>query len=146
MKLINPKLRKLITSIGRCELCGIACKPDCCHLFAKGHGGGRQLDVHWNLFAACRIDHCNVDQGRIHKDRVIGVIARRERCDVQDIVPLIWLLRRLDKFTSYESLALLVEDEFGRKVKWHEHWEVAEWEKNRDQRIKKKPKLKRSPK
>jgi len=46
----NPKLMKSLRTPGPCRACGKRVRMRCgAHVWAKGHGGGRQIDIACNL-------------------------------------------------------------------------------------------------
>lgn len=75
----------------RCELCGADGPNDPHHLWPKGMGGGKQLDVRWNLVTLCRMCHTLAEAGQPHRDRLCGLAIQRE----------VWRLLRMPKGTEW---------------------------------------------
>lgn len=50
MKIVNDALTKSLRTPGKCRCCGKSVRMRCgAHIWAKGHGGGRQIDIPCNL-------------------------------------------------------------------------------------------------
>ena len=108
MKVICKKLRKEFTNAKKCEWCGKSVPHcDAAHVFAKGMGGGRQLDIRINLIALCRRCHQDSHDGnRPMQLDLLLVVAQREDCLQDDIKNVIWLLHRLPKGSKYCDLTV----------------------------------------
>lgn len=116
MIIIDKPLQKKIRDVGRCLWCGRSVPTECCHLTAKGNGGGFQLDVRWNLWSGCHECHMNqhaghvlVDDGKADgdpdaKDCLMARVAKREKTTKQAVREAIYLLRRIDKHDSDEKV------------------------------------------
>lgn len=100
MIIVNKKLLAEFRAKKNCEVCGrkapaTGLDPD--HLYAKGLGGGRRLDIKWNLVASCRRCHNRRHDGSIDMAVLFGIVARREGVTTQKVVEYLQLLRRLPK-------------------------------------------------
>ncbi len=61
------------------------------HVFSKGAG---RVDVAANLIGLCRACHNGVHAGTIKRDRLLTIVAKRERITVEEIQLTVWTLRR----------------------------------------------------
>jgi hypothetical protein len=85
MRVVDEPLLSEFRGPGTCEWCGrevVRREPH--HIYARGMGGGGRLDIRANLVALCAPfsggDDCHdaAHDGRITKDELIAVVARRE--------------------------------------------------------------------
>lgn len=75
---------------GPCEWCGLKCsRRDPHHIFARGMGGGRRLDLRTNLVGLCRPCHDRAHDGEIGKEALVVIVAKREQMKPSDIVDAI---------------------------------------------------------
>lgn len=88
------------------------------HVFAKGHGGGRQIDAPFNLVALgmdavfdcpCHV-RSHAGQEPTHDD-LLAIAAAQNKCHQRDIEQLVYLIRRLDRDTTREQLFAAIEQE-----------------------------------
>lgn len=87
--------------IGPCEWCGKRGATEAHHIFTRGMGCGRRLDVRINLIGLCRVCHALTHNGaEPTKWDLLAIVARREGM-VQDgqnkLIAEIRRLMRLDK-------------------------------------------------
>lgn len=81
MKIINLDLLAKFRAAWRCEWCGRRTPNGCdpAHVFARGMGGGGQLDVIFNLVSLCRQCHqSHHDGNRPTRLNLLGLVAVRE--------------------------------------------------------------------
>ncbi len=97
MKVINNRLLKLFREKERCERCGRLTTVQPHHVFGRGYESCRRLDVAVNLISLCGICHDRFHMGRIERQNLLEIVAKRERTTVQAIEEEIWKLRRLRK-------------------------------------------------
>lgn len=111
MKIENPDLIASYRKRGPCSYCGKNVNLCAAHIFAKGHGGGRQIDAPFNLVAMgqdARWD-CDCHQRHhlgwepLHCD-LLAIAAAQNNCHQRDIEQLVYLIRRLDRDTTREQL------------------------------------------
>lgn len=102
MKIVNEELLNRFRGPGVCEWCKrrvSAREPH--HVFTKGFGGARRLDVPINLIALCATFsgglncHDQFHTGQILREDLLAIVAKRERTTQQAIQEEIWRLRRL---------------------------------------------------
>lgn len=131
MKIENKKLRKEFALPGPCELCGkFFAKREGHHVFAKGNGGGGVLDIRINLITlgasielgdgrlalSCEC-HREAQAYKITRSRVVEVVAIREGVEADDILEVVYWLKRLIKpQTEDEIRRRLVELSDGARV------------------------------
>lgn len=82
---------------GPCEWCGKRGRTDPHHLTCRGIGGGHRLDIPENMLALCRSCHDLVHAGKIKRDEMVAVVARRQKTTPEAIMEHIYLLRRTKK-------------------------------------------------
>lgn len=102
----NQKLLATFRVAGRCEWCGRWCqRREAVHVFACGHGGGRRLDVYWNLLG-CGLGAWSgraecLCHGLSHEKPAeydfLAVVAAREGLLQDDIRSARWVLDRLPR-------------------------------------------------
>jgi hypothetical protein len=82
-----------------CERCKRWCpgELDVHHVFARGMGGGKRLDVRINLLGLCRWCHHDFHSGRISRRELLDLVACREQRRPGSIVTEIYRLRRQPK-------------------------------------------------
>lgn len=119
MRIINDKLIASYRKPGKCSWCGNRVRMLCgAHIFAKGHGGGRQIDAPFNLVAlgmdaifdcSCHVRH---HAGGVPTTTdLLAIAATQNKCSPEDIKQLIYLIRRLDRDTTREQLFAAIERE-----------------------------------
>lgn len=107
MKIENPALLRLMRKAGNCQWCGRWCqRREVAHVFAKGMGGGKTLDVRINCLSVClgkwagNWRGCDV-HGESHVKPadfdLLAVVAAREGELQDDIERAIRVLQNLDK-------------------------------------------------
>lgn len=119
MKIVNDALTASYRHPGKCSWCGERVRMLCgAHIFAKGHGGGRQIDAPFNLVAlgadavfdcSCHVRH-HAGQRPKHCD-LLAVAAAQNKCHQRDIEQLVYLIRRLDRDTTREQLFAAIDRE-----------------------------------
>lgn len=113
MKIVCEQTLDMFRTPRTCEHCLKPCKPDPHHLWAKGMGGGGQIDVRINLCSLCRTCHTLLHDGNLDRDTLLNIVARRERVPATSIKDVIYLVRRLrknaDKQAIWEAIELLDE-------------------------------------
>lgn len=119
MKIVNEYLTKSYQKPGKCSYCGKSVRMLCAaHIFAKGHGGGRQIDVPFNLVAlgmdafldcSCHV-RSHAGQSPTHGD-LLAIAAKQNKTSWVDIEQLIYLIRRLDRDTTREQMFAAIERE-----------------------------------
>ena len=99
MEVHNPELLRQFREKGKCEFCGQRSGTglDPHHIFSKGIGGGSQLDVAINLIALCRMCHRYYHNGKIYRQELLEIVAKREGTTLEAIVDEIYRLRRTPK-------------------------------------------------
>jgi hypothetical protein len=122
MKIECEATLDLFRGLGMCEWCGKQCRRrEPCHLVAKGQGGGRRLDVTWNLLAMgstldfeCPCHTKSHQEGDPSYEQMLSVISRREGHSSDAIERAIWFILRLNKDLSVyrveEALKELTRD------------------------------------
>jgi hypothetical protein len=82
-----------------CERCKRWClgELDVHHVFAKGMGGGKRLEVRINLLGLCRWCHHDCHSGKISRRELLALVADREQQRPGSIVTEIYRLRRQPK-------------------------------------------------
>ena len=82
-----------------CERCKRWCpgELDPHHVFARGIGGGKRLDVRINLLSLCRWCHADHHTGRISRRELVALVAHREQRQPETLVTEIYRLRRQTK-------------------------------------------------
>ena len=82
-----------------CELCKRWCpgELDAHHVFARGMGGGKRLDLRINLVSLCRWCHQDYHSGRISRHELLTLVAHRENRRPGAIATEIYRLRRRPK-------------------------------------------------
>lgn len=104
MRIIDEATLDLFRSKSHCEWCGRwTSRPEPHHWIAKGMGGGRRLDVPWNLIALCGPNpmgvgcHRLAEDGHIPRRALLAVIAKRERQPQEAIEAELWEIIRQPK-------------------------------------------------
>ena len=117
MKIVNTDLTQSMNRPGRCRWCGSSVTRLCGHhLYAKGHGGGRQIDIPCNLISLgmtpfdcwCHQRHHNSGADPSFED-LLAVSAADHDClqgDIEDLVRLIQRMPRISEMSveRYESI------------------------------------------
>jgi hypothetical protein len=82
-----------------CEWCRKELATDVAHIRAKGMGGGKRLDVKWNLCSLCRKCHLENHAGRSPTSiDLFRIVARREGFDNwEEVQWLVDALLRIEK-------------------------------------------------
>lgn len=121
MKIENNALTASYRRYGPCRWCGHECNLCGAHLFAKGHNGGRQIDLPVNLVALGMnpLVDCTCHFDSHHGERpimedLLAVSAADHDCQQDDIVDLIRLVQRMPKFN--EMTAARYELIIGREL------------------------------
>ncbi len=108
MKIEDDDLLKRFALPGKCENCGKFCKRrEGAHLVAKGMGGGRRVDVPFNLLSfgssllmLCPCHTASHQEGNPSYAKMLDMIAKREGEDSDDIERAIWFILRTPKDLS----------------------------------------------
>jgi hypothetical protein len=80
----------------RCDWCNRFPPCQAAHVFGKGMGGARRLDIRINLCSLCPYCHYDNHQGKSPtQDELLVIVAKREHTTPQAIREEIWRLRRL---------------------------------------------------
>ena len=123
MMIRNKRLLKTFRVAGLCESCQRYCKVrEPHHLRAKGMGGNGVLDLRINLISlggsvllpdgrrlfGCACHH-DVHTGKIAAERILRVVALREKVHVEEIIEVMDFLRRLVKPTEAQLRVALTE-------------------------------------
>lgn len=105
MRIVNDKLITSMRTPGKCRWCHKFVEMRCAHhLFARGHGGGRQIDIPANLIAlgadpvrccSCHASHHN--QGDPSFEDLLDFSAADHDCLQSDIEDLVRLIQRMPK-------------------------------------------------
>ncbi len=102
MRVIDNDLLDLFRGEGVCELCGRrVTRREPHHLFGRGFGGARRMDVRIGLISLCGafsggMDcHARVHNGKVDRSALLEVVSRREGRSVDSIEREIFALRRL---------------------------------------------------
>ncbi len=95
MKVIDNRLLRLFREKERCERCGRQSVVQPHHILGRGYESCRRLDVAINLIALDGICHDRVHWGRISRENLLEIVARREQMTVDAILTEIYRLRRL---------------------------------------------------
>ena len=108
MRIIRPKLRAEYRG-QQCEYCRKTGPCEAAHVFAKGMGGGKTMDIRCNLVAlghafSCACHASNHAGHEPTHDDLLLVVAVRERVKQDDIIDMVHWLRRLDKSASREKI------------------------------------------
>jgi hypothetical protein len=101
MIIIDEELLDEFRHKTRCEVCGkrIWTGLDPHHIFAKGLGGGSQLDIRENLISLCRWCHSSHHAGHNPTRKLLLLIAaKRENCAVEEIIAKKNRLLQSEKF------------------------------------------------
>ena len=82
-----------------CEFCKRWCPGELHphHVFARGMGGGKRLDVRINLLSLCWWCHADYHSGRISRRELVALVAHREQREPGAMVAEIYRLRRQPK-------------------------------------------------
>jgi hypothetical protein len=93
----NPKLLQKTRERMCCEWCGRPGAIQAAHVYAKGFGGGFQLDHPYNTLALCVQCHAQHHNGeRQIKDDLLALIAAREGVLQSDLEAELLRLRRIE--------------------------------------------------
>src|SRR2546427_680078 len=103
MRIVNEDLLKEIRESGPCCWCGHRdVLIDAGHIFPRGSG---RVDVRINLVPICRLDHTAHHAGQPPEQAdLLALVAAREKCFQDEIRDVIWMLRRLPKNPSSETM------------------------------------------
>lgn len=94
MKIVDDALLLDFRLTFRCEVCKKARDVDPHHVFSRGSG---RLDIAINLISLCRGCHNLTHAGKVKREQILAIVARREGWTPEDIEIEIWRLRRLPK-------------------------------------------------
>lgn len=94
MKIKDEKLLSLFRAKRQCQYCWTHTTVQPHHVFARGMGGIRRLDVAINLIALCPFCHRQFHDGHIQRHHLLEKIARREKRTVDDLLDELYLLLR----------------------------------------------------
>ena len=116
MKIVNDALTRSFLRHGNCRYCGKGPIQLCAaHIFAKGHGGGRQVDIPCNLIALgmnpifdCQCHHNSHQCGDPSQAELLMVSAADHKCEPRDIEDLVRLIQRMPKIEEM-TVAKFVE-------------------------------------
>lgn len=103
MKILDEALLDEFRAAPWCEWCGRPSpgRLDPHHVWAKGMGGGGQLDHRWNLFSMCRLCHDRAgnpaSKNGIPRWKILILIAIRERTTPEAIEAEINRIKALDR-------------------------------------------------
>lgn len=119
MKIVNKPLLASYRRPGKCRWCGRSVAMLCgAHVFAKGHGAGREIDIPANLVRlgmdALRDCDCHKRHHDGHEPThhdLLALAAADNDCLQGDIESLVYLIRRLPKETTAERFVLAAEAE-----------------------------------
>ncbi len=107
MKIVNDALTASYRRRGPCRWCGRKAHLCGAHVYAKGHGGGRQIDLPCNLvslgFNAVRDCECHALSHNGHEptfEQMVAISAADHDCLQGDIEALIRLIQRMPKFSE----------------------------------------------
>lgn len=103
MKIVNDKLTATYRTAGKCRFCGRSVRLRCgAHVFSKGHGGGRQVDIRSNLvhlgmnpMTDCPCHHANHAGKAPAEADLLACAAADNDCSQDDIRSLVMLIRRM---------------------------------------------------
>jgi hypothetical protein len=100
MRIVSEPLLDEFRHAPCCELCGAENKTgmDPHHLRSRGIGGGGRLDVRINIITACRDCHSLIPTSKIGRERILQVVATREKTTPEIITAVM------------DSLAILPKD------------------------------------
>lgn len=107
MKILNESTLDQFREQTRCELCNRTvggCEPH--HWYARGMGGGHRIDVALNLVGLCRYCHQRCEDGVIPRRLVLLHIANRHSTTPDAVEEALWLLDRMPRGTTRESVLL----------------------------------------
>lgn len=96
MIVIDEALLREFTEKTRCELCGRSCRSglDPHHVFGRGFGGRHRLDVRINLMSLCRACHDLFHAGKVPREKLIQIVADREKMTAESLRDEIYRLHR----------------------------------------------------
>ncbi len=97
MPIIDLPLLQAFRERRQCERCGKRGPVEPHHLTSRGFGGGMRFDVSVNLIALDRLCHQAYHDGRVEKEELIAIIARREKIAPEAVMEEVWRLRREDR-------------------------------------------------
>ena len=102
MKIVNEKLLNEFRGPGKCGWCGrTVSNREPHHIFSRGFGGARRMDIKINLIALCAAFsgglncHDQFHTGQILRDDLLAIVAKRESTTQDAIEREIYRLRRL---------------------------------------------------
>lgn len=106
MKIVNDTLTASMRRPGKCRCCGRQVQMLCgAHIFAKGHGGGRQLDIPCNLIdigmpLTCNCHGSHHDGNEPTFEDMLAMSAMDHNCLQGDIESLRDLILRMPRFNE----------------------------------------------
>lgn len=117
MKIVNDALTTSARTPGKCRWCGKFVRMRCAaHIFARGHGGGRQIDIPCNIVSLgmdalydCMCHTASHAGNSPTFDDLMAVSAADHDCLQGDIEDLVRLIQRMPKIGEmsverYESI------------------------------------------
>ena len=83
----NEELLDQFREAWTCEICGKPARDGCdpCHVYAKGMGGGRRLDIRYNLVSGHRWCHRDSHDGKYSQEYMLGLVAKREGVSIEQV-------------------------------------------------------------
>lgn len=122
MRIVNRAARTEFRQARECGFCGrrLRHRPHVHHLHARGQGGGRTLDVRFNLIPLggeldCACHQSHHDGNHPTARELLVKVARRERTRPARIELAVWTLRRLPKGTTYAAIPKWIRELMERK-------------------------------
>ena len=101
MRLVDHKAMKRCRERGYCEYCAAYGDNRCsgtalhaAHIFSRGAG---QVDIDGNLATLGAACHWDSHNGKITRDELLAIVAKRERTTPEAIEAEVWRTRRLPK-------------------------------------------------
>ncbi len=95
MRVIDNRLLQTFRDKEQCERCGRRTFVQPHHIFGRGQESCRRVDLPVSLIALCVTCHDRVHWGRISRENLLEIVARREKTTVDAILTEIYRLRRL---------------------------------------------------
>ena len=105
MKIVNDALTESMRQFGPCRHCGRRVNLCGAHVFAKGHGAGRQIDIPCNLVSlgmplTCNCHGSHHDGNEPTFEQLLAYSAADHDCLQGDIEALRDLILRMPKWNS----------------------------------------------
>jgi len=103
----NPDLLAEFSAAQRCEHCRKPAKCDAAHIYARGLGGGHQLDIRPNVVSLCRRCHTSSHAGNEPtRQQLLAIVAERERFSVDSVEAVIAFFKQLSKGMENASICV----------------------------------------